>query len=125
MQTQPIPRSGQWAGFYNTGDEASARQHMDVMVRCDGERLSGVGQDGTGLFVVRGRYDSQNLECNGELTYSCGRRCRFQGYCDLEGMWGTWQGDGDARGGFRLRPLAAADPVEMPGGTVTLTGTLS
>lgn len=95
------------------------------MVRCDGERLSGVGQDGTGLFVVRGRYDSQNLECNGELTYSCGRRCRFQGYCDLEGMWGTWQGDGDARGGFRLRPLAAADPVEMPGGTVTLTGTLS
>ena len=52
--TQPAGSlSGQWTGFTNQGTPARKRR-LDVLLQLRDSRLSGVGEDEDGMFVLSG-----------------------------------------------------------------------
>lgn len=103
--------SGQWTGFNNAGS-ASERRKFDVLLQFRDNRLSGVGDDDHGMFVLTGEYDPQEEECHWVQTYLFGQTLFYRGFCERGRIWGTWQDGDNGHGGFQIWPLTAGAGVE-------------
>lgn len=100
---------GQWTGFANGGTPDN-RRRMDLLLQLRGKRLSGVGDDESGIFVMTGEYDPDAQEFRWEQIYLDGDTLHCRGFHDHNGIWGTWQNAaGDSHGGFHFWPLKRSD----------------
>lgn len=98
--------SGQWTGFTNQGTPANKRR-LDVLLQLRANRLSGVGDDDLGMFVLSGEFDPQAQEFRWVQTYLFGNTLFCRGFCDANRIWGTWQDASEGHGGFHIWPLPA------------------
>ena len=95
--------SGPWTGFYNYG--RSTRKHrMHLVLTFADHEVSGDGNDDIGNFVVIGRFDRTNGECNRTKTYIRGHDVCYRGFREGKGIWGVWELPSDS-GGFHIWPL--------------------
>jgi len=95
--------SGPWTGFYNYG--CSTRKHrMDLVLTFADRTVSGDGSDDIGQFVVAGRFDGTNDECDWTKTYVGGHDVYYRGFRDGKGIWGLWELPRES-GGFHIWPL--------------------
>ncbi|HAV63387.1 MAG TPA: hypothetical protein DCY13_13605 [Verrucomicrobiales bacterium] len=96
--------SGQWTGFRNQGTPAE-RRGLDVLLQFRGGRISGVGNDERGMFVLSGIYDSAEMEFRWDQTHLTGETAAFRGFCEENYIWGIWEDPAGRRGGFHIQPL--------------------
>jgi hypothetical protein len=96
--------SGQWTGFTNQGSPADQRR-LDILLQLRDNRLSGVGDDDTGMFVLSGEFDPGAREFRWVQTYLFGDTLFCRGFCDADKIWGTWQDAADGHGRFQIWPL--------------------
>jgi hypothetical protein len=100
--------SGPWTGFYNyTGPED--RHRMDLNLTFAEGRVIGDGIDDVGRFVISGRYDATDHECNWTKTYPGSHDVRYRGFGDSNGIWGTWEIPPWTKGGFHIWPRHSGD----------------
>ena len=101
--------SGPWTGFYNyrPGD----RHRMDLELTFREGRIEGVGVDDVGRFVIRGRYDAENLECWWTKSYVGGHDVFYRGFREGRGIWGTWEITAFDHGGFHIWPCGQEDEL--------------
>jgi hypothetical protein len=66
--------------------------------------VSGDGNDDIGNFVVIGRFDRTNGECNWIKTYIRRHDVCYRGFREGKGIWGVWELPGDS-GVFHIWPL--------------------
>lgn len=71
--------------------------------------MSGDGNDDVGRFLIKGRYDSQNLECHWTKSYFGAHDVFYRGFREGKGIWGTWEIGIQNHGGFHIWPNQAGD----------------
>ncbi len=95
--------SGPWTGFYNyTGPED--RHRMDLHLTFARGQMTGDGSDDIGPFLIKGRYDAVNRECDWVKTYPGSHNVFYRGFRDGQGIWGTWDIPPFGGGGFHIWP---------------------
>jgi len=99
--------SGPWTGFYNYG-RSTHKHRMDLGLTFADHAVSGDGSDDIGHFVVIGRFDSENGECNWTKTYIGGHDVYYRGFREGKGIWGLWELPNES-GGFHIWPLGQAE----------------
>jgi hypothetical protein len=99
--------SGPWIGFYNyrPGDQ----HRMDLQLAFINGSMTGDGVDDVGRFLIRGRYDSSNKECYWTKSYVGAHDVFYRGFREGKGIWGTWEINNFARGGFHIWPRQAGE----------------
>src|ERR1700757_3435715 len=85
-------------------------------------RINGDGLDGIGQFTIKGAYDAQARECYWTKTYIGAHSVYYRGFREGNGIWGRWEINSFAHGGFHIWRRAAgegetnakeeADPIE-------------
>lgn len=102
--------SGPWTGFYNyrPGD----RYRMELQLTFANGSLNGDGSDDIGPFLIKGRYNSTNLECHWTKSYIGRHDVFYRGFREGKGIWGTWEIQTRWRGGFHIWPRRAGDAEE-------------
>ena len=107
MSEQLYP-SGRWVGFYNY--QPGGQQHrMELTLTFAGGVVRGDGRDDLGLFFLRGRYDSATGECHWTKSYIGAHDVFYRGFREGKGIWGTWEIQVFARGGFQIWPVGAGE----------------
>ena len=94
--------NGQWTGFLNSRSEP--RMAVDILLKFVDERITGVGNDENGMFVLSGDYDVAEQECRWVQTYLFGDTIFYRGICEPDRIWGTWTAADERHGGFEIRP---------------------
>ena len=102
--------TGPWTGFYTYRAEAE-RYRTDLIMEFVRGRITGEGKDSVGPFVICGGYDSGTGECYWTKSYVAAHDVFYRGFRDGKGIWGMWEIEDDARGGFRIWPLAEGEGV--------------
>jgi hypothetical protein len=103
--------SGPWTGFYNyTGPED--RHRMDLHLTFSDGHIAGDGNDNVGRFLINGRYNIADRECEWTKTYPGSHEVIYRGFREGKGIWGTWQIPPLSRGGFHIWPRGAGGSVE-------------
>ena len=102
--------SGPWTGFYNYGP--GDRHRMELQLTFAEGRMSGEGKDDVGAFLIKGRYDSSNLECHWTKTYIGAHDVFYKGFREGKGIWGTWEITIRDHGGFHIWPRSASGGEE-------------
>lgn len=97
--------SGPWTGFYNY--QPGQRHRMDLHLTFACGRLTGDGNDDVGRFTIRGRYDAATKECWWTKTYPGSHDVSYRGFREGKGIWGTWEINLFAHGGFHIWPKGA------------------
>lgn len=105
--------SGHWTGFANQGTPDN-RRRLDLLLQLRDRRISGVGDDDTGIFVLSGEYDEAAQEFRWVQTYLFGDTLFCRGFFDRKWIWGTWQDATDGHGGFQIWPLNDPDTGRCP-----------
>jgi hypothetical protein len=77
---------------------------MDLVLTFADHAVSGDGSDDIGHFVVIGRFDSTNGDCNWTKTYIGGHDVYYRGFREGKGIWGLWELPSES-GGFHIWPL--------------------
>jgi hypothetical protein len=95
--------SGPWTGFYNYG-RSTCKHRMDLVLTFADHAISGDGRDDIGHFVVIGRFDTTNAECNWTKSYIARHDVRYHGFREGKGIWGLWELPSKS-GGFHIWPL--------------------
>jgi len=98
--------SGPWVGFYNY--QPGERHRMQLHLTFANGVISGDGNDDIGRFFIKGRYESQ-AECHWTKTYVDAHDVFYRGFREGKGIWGTWEIDNFAHGGFHIWPKRAGD----------------
>ena len=80
---------------------------MDLQLEFSNGTMTGEGNDDVGPFLVKGRYDTQNLECYWTKTYVGAHDVYYRGFREGKGIWGTWDIRTLAHGGFHIWPRKA------------------
>jgi hypothetical protein len=106
----PACLSGHWTGFANEGTPDN-RRRLDLLLQLRDNRLSGVGDDDTGMFVLSGEFDPDEREFRWVQTYLFGDTLFCRGFCEDDRIWGTWQNATEGHGGFQIWPLAPTGPT--------------
>ena len=101
MSDEQFP-SGPWTGFYNYGP--GQRHRMDLHLNFTNGSLGGDGNDDVGAFLIKGRYDTANMECHWTKTYIGAHDVFYKGFREGKGIWGTWDIGLFGHGGFRIWP---------------------
>jgi hypothetical protein len=100
--------SGPWTGFYKyTGN--AVKHWMELHLTFAHGNLTGEGSDDIGRFVIRGRYDAQEMECHWTKTYLGAHDVYYRGFREGKGIWGTWEIGLWGRGGFHIWPKGAGE----------------
>ena len=99
--------SGPWTGFYNYGP--GDRHRMDLALTFTNGAMGGDGTDDIGAFLVKGRYDTANLECSWTKSYVGAHDVFYRGFREGKGIWGTWEIRNYSRGGFHIWPRQAGE----------------
>jgi len=81
------------------------RRRFDLLLQVRENRLSGVGNDDTGMFVLSGEYDPRAEEFRWVLTHMSGETVQCRGFFGTNHIWGTWQDGSTGHGGFQIWPL--------------------
>jgi len=94
-------------GFYNyrPGD----RHRMDLNLVFAGGTVTGDGNDDVGRFLIKGKYDTASRESHWTKTYPGSHDVYYRGFREGKGIWGTWQIDVRAHGGFHIWPKGDAE----------------
>jgi hypothetical protein len=82
---------------------------MELQLTFAGGVLSGAGSDDIGLFRVKGRYETASLECYWTKSYIGAHDVFYRGYREGKGIWGTWEINLVAKGGFHIWPRQATE----------------
>ena len=96
--------SGPWTGFYTYVPQDKHR--MDLHLTFANGTMAGAGNDDVGSFVIKGRYDANNLECHWTKAYLGKHEVYYEGYREGKGIWGRWEINAFAHGGFHIWPQA-------------------
>jgi len=125
--------SGPWIGFY-LYEANSIRHRQELTLNFKQGNLSGDGLDGVGAFIIRGKYARETREVWWTKNYLGGHAVFYRGFREGKGIWGTWEINSFARGGFKIWPKAlgagedeteaaeADAPVELVGQNVESKG---
>lgn len=97
--------SGPWVGFYTYGKEDSRKHLMDLILEFRNGVMSGEGADGIGMFIIAGKYDPENGECLWTKRYVGRHSVEYTGFREARGIWGTWEINAWAKGGFHIWPI--------------------
>jgi len=100
--THDLFPSGPWTGFYNYSPKDKHRMDLDLTFAAG--RMSGDGNDDLGQFTIRGRYDTNSLECSWTKTYVGAHSVFYRGFREGRGIWGTWEITLETHGGFHIWP---------------------
>jgi hypothetical protein len=117
--------SGPWVGFYLYSGRPD-KHRMDLTLTFAHGTITGDGNDDIGPFLIRGRYDTRSRECYWTKTYIGAHDVYYRGFREGRGIWGTWEIELDARGGFHIWPRAHGESeaetetaeVELPADAV-------
>lgn len=99
--------SGPWTGFYSYSPPDKHR--MDLHLTFESGQVAGAGNDDVGSFTIKGRYDADRLECRWTKSYLGAHDVYYEGYREGKGIWGRWEIDAFAHGGFHIWPQAAEE----------------
>jgi hypothetical protein len=98
--------SGPWTGFFSYS-RLPGKWRTDVRFTFERGRITGEGNDSVGPFIIAGSYDAATKECCWTKTYVAAHDVFYRGFREGKGIWGTWEIQPIARGGFRLWPLGS------------------
>ena len=87
---------------------------MDLQLHFVNGCVTGDGSDDVGRFLIRGSYDAAKRECYWTKTYPGSHDVFYRGFREGKGIWGTWEIEVFAHGGFHIWPKG-----EQEGGTET------
>ena len=104
---EPLFPSGPWTGFYNY--HPGERHRMDLALAFANGVMSGDGVDDIGRFLIKGRYDAQELECHWTKTYVGRHEVYYRGFREGKGIWGAWEIGLRGHGGFHIWPKTAGE----------------
>jgi hypothetical protein len=82
---------------------------MDLHLDFGGGSVTGDGNDDVGRFLIRGKYDPANGECDWCKTYPGSHDVYYRGFREGKGIWGTWEIGIFAHGGFHIWPKGERD----------------
>ena len=85
---------------------------MDLNLRFHCGKIEGEGADGLDMFVIKGFYDEQRLECGWQKIYPTRPPVTYAGYREGKGIWGTWKLP-TRDGGFHIWPLSEGGPPDL------------
>ncbi len=85
---------------------------MELQLTFANGSLNGDGSDDIGPFLIKGRYDSTNLESHWTKSYLGKHDVFYRGFREGKGIWGTWEIKTYSRGGFHIRPRRAGEGEE-------------
>jgi hypothetical protein len=85
---------------------------MELQLTFANGSLNGDGSDDIGPFLIKGRYNSTNLECHWTKSYIGRHDVFYRGFREGKGIWGTWEIQTRWRGGFHIWPRRAGDAEE-------------
>jgi len=94
--------SGPWVGFYNY--QPGERHRMDLHLTFANGQMTGDGSDDIGRFRIKGRYDATTRECHWTKSYLGAHDVFYRGFREGKGIWGTWEINVFAHGGFHIWP---------------------
>jgi hypothetical protein len=94
--------SGPWTGFYNY--EPQNKHRMDLHLTFANGIVTGDGNDDVGRFLIKGRYQATERECDWVKTYPGSHDVYYRGFREGKGIWGTWEISLFAHGGFHIWP---------------------
>lgn len=94
--------SGRWIGFY-VYPHSPSRHRMDLRLEIKSGRITGMGIDPVGPFLIAGRVH-EDRRVNWVKTYPGSHDVLYAGFADHNGIWGTWMIRNESRGGFRIWP---------------------
>ena len=75
--------------------------------------ITGDGYDPQAPFIIRGRFDAASGECHWTKTYPGAHDVFYRGFREDKGIWGTWEIQQCARGGFHIWPLGEENAEEV------------
>jgi hypothetical protein len=110
MNDEQYP-SGPWTGFYNYSPKDKHR--MDLHINFANGQMAGEGNDDLGAFRIRGRYDAAAHECHWTKSYLGAHDVYYQGYREGKGIWGRWEINAFAHGGFHIWPKGQGEGEEQ------------
>src|SRR4030095_6307459 len=103
--------SGPWTGFYNY--QPANKHRMDLHLEFANGIMTGDGNDDIGRFLIKGKDDEVARECTFHKTYVGAHSVFYRGFREGKGVWGVWEIDIFARGGFHICPVGSgADDEE-------------
>ena len=82
---------------------------MDLYLDFGDGSVTGGGNDDIGRFLIRGKYDRANRECQWTKTYPGSHDVYYRGFREGKGIWGTWEIGILAHGGFHIWPIGEQD----------------
>jgi hypothetical protein len=103
--------SGAWTGFYSYAPQDKHR--MDLNLTFAGGNMSGDGNDDVGRFLLKGRYDTQSRECYWTKSYVGAHEVYYRGFREGKGIWGQWEINAFAHGGFHIWPRRPGEGEEQ------------
>ncbi len=82
---------------------------MDLRLNFANGQVVGEGNDDIGAFILKGRYDIASQECHWTKTYLGAHEVYYEGFREGKGIWGRWEINAFAHGGFHIWPEGAGD----------------
>jgi hypothetical protein len=82
---------------------------MELQLTFASGSVIGDGADDIGPFLIKGRYDSVNAECSWTKSYLGKHDVFYRGFREGKGIWGTWEINLFAHGGFHIWPRQAGE----------------
>ena len=77
---------------------------MDLHLTFASGQMTGDGNDDIGPFRIKGRYDDATRECHWTKSYLGAHDVSYRGFREGKGIWGTWEINVFAHGGFHIWP---------------------
>jgi hypothetical protein len=104
--------SGPWTGFF-LQKIGRGKHWMELHLTFRDGRMSGMGRDWVGEFVIAGRYEVESGRCRWTKSYIAKHDVRYDGYNEGRGIWGTWTLlSMTGTGGFHIWPEGMSDPTQ-------------
>ena len=86
---------------------------MDLHLQFGHGKIQGEGNDDIGHFIIRGRYDAKSCECHWTKSYLGQHDVMYKGYREGKGIWGRWEINRNAHGGFHIWPKNFGEETEQ------------
>ena len=114
LETDPRFPSGPWTGYF-LQRLIPGRHLMELRLTFSGGIMQGEGRDWVGAFVIRGRYNVADGQCQWTKHYVGRHVVFYKGFNEGKGIWGTWEIPTEPkynqRGGFHIWPEGMAEPT--------------
>ena len=107
--------SGQWTGFFLQPQLTVGRNWMSLFLSFTYGQIKGSGDDWVGEFILKGHYDLTSGEVMFNKKYLGQHDVFYSGFADgtSRGIWGTWEIEELARGGWHIWPRGTGDPTRL------------